>query len=452
MYKLNEICTCEAKANSKDEFVGIRCEKNAEGKLETHIFFPLDYFADDKTLSETPEEELRECIANLFSVLSDESLQDPHQDSRFSSAPAEPEEAQFPMTAYLNVIRHYLDFGYMTEKEFFHKKGAHGKVNWNRTIKETNPIVTDENNLVYLDLISRKINYNEDTLITLVHKFCVHDAFCRLGFLFGIEPTEKPLLDFDYDLFCSVIHSKLAKTFNDRDLRLLSDLARIIEFLAQKQTHDGETAKDFYFGINKFASVWEAMVNKIFGTVSLEDKRNYYNPHCMWVDETTNKPEKYEEDAEGDPNEKKRSTLRPDTIMINESGVFILDSKYYKFGHTQNKQHLPGADSVCKQMAYAEYIINKKEAEPFSDDTYNAFIMPYCAKANRWKGPDEGAEMHHMRRVGHILGDWKNGQQNYHKIVCILLDTQSVMRNYSASIRAQKKLANLITSGTAKAC
>ena len=209
MQKLNEICFCESKANSETEFVGIRCEKTKEGgALETSIIFPLGYFKDDSALCELPEEELRECVVNLFTVLSDPSLQEQiHQDSSISTFAEEHGESEFPMVSYLNVIRNFLDFGYLDEKEILYKKGASGKINWGRTIKAVQPVITeDAQNLVYLDFIARKVSYNEDTLITQVHKFCVHDALVKLGFLFGIDPSEEPLLDFDYDLFCNAIH------------------------------------------------------------------------------------------------------------------------------------------------------------------------------------------------------------------------------------------------------
>ncbi|WP_288800853.1 LlaJI family restriction endonuclease, partial [uncultured Fibrobacter sp.] len=285
MQKLNEICSCESKANSETEFVGIRCEKSKEdGALKTSIIFPLGYFKDDSTLRELPEEELRECVVNLFTVLSDPSLQEQiHQDSSISTFAEEHGEAEFPMVSYLNVIRNFFDFGYLDEKEILYKKGANGKINWGRTIKAVQPVITeDAQNLVYLDFIARKVSYNEDTLITQVHKFCVHDALVKLGFLFGIDPSEEPQLDFDYDLFCNAIHSKLAKTFNDRDLRLLADLARIVEYLTGHKTEDGKIANEFYFGVNKFAPIWEAMVDKIFGKLPQGVAKDKFNPHLHW--------------------------------------------------------------------------------------------------------------------------------------------------------------------------
>ena len=465
MQKLNEICSCESKANSETEFVGIRCEKTKEGGvLETSIIFPLGYFKDDSALRELPEEELRECVVNLFTVLSDPSLQEQiHQDSFISTFAEEHGESEFPMVSYLNVIRNFLDFGYLDEKEILYKKGANGKISWGRTIKAVQPVITeDAQNLVYLDFIARKVSYNEDTLITQVHKFCVHDALVKLGFLFGIDPSEEPQLDFDYDLFCNAIHSKLAKTFNDRDLRLLADLARIVEYLAGHKTEDGKTADDFYFGVNKFAPVWEAMVDKIFGTVSIDEKRANYNPSLKLVAENnqTSEGDDYQEEV-GRNAEYKRSTLRPDTIMIRGQDTFVLDSKYYKYGLTGFNSHLPGAESVCKQMAYAEYVethwneilgANGDPSTPLhfaQDDTlqksiYNAFIMPCCADA---EGASASSATFQMKRVGYIYGDWKNVKDEnrpYHKIHCILLDMKSVMRNYANNPTAQSELAGVI--------
>jgi hypothetical protein len=452
MRKLNEICSCESKANSETEFVGIRCEKSKENEpLKTSIIFPLGYFKDDDALRELPEEELRECVVNLFTVLSDPSLQEQiHQDSSISTIAEERGETAFPMVSYLNVIRSFLDFGYLDEKEILYKKGANGKINWGRTIKTEKPVITeDEQNLVYLDFIARKVNYNEDTLITQVHKFCVHDALTKLGFLFGVEPSEEPLLDFDYDLFCNAINSKLAKTYNDRDLHLLADLARIVEYLAGHKTEDGKTANEYYFGVKKFALVWEKMVDQIFGTVADKSK---FNPSLKFVEERDEKPDGETLDNDGDTNESLRSTLRPDTIMVHGEDTFVLDSKYYKYGMTGEKSHLPGAESVCKQMAYAEYVeTHLKEIPAFAGMTshgvYNAFVMPCCAAdVNRLFPNAKFAEnsIYSMCRVGYIHGDWKDCQKPYHKIHCILLDMKSVMQNYANSKTSQDVLARLI--------
>jgi hypothetical protein len=143
--------------------------------------------------------------------------------------------------------------------------------------------------------------------------------------------------------------------------------------------------------------------------------------------------------------------------MAHYSGVFILDSKYYKYGLTGFYSHLPGAESVCKQMAYAEYVeqlMQEKEIpagacpEPVewagmtSGNIYNAFIMPYCADA---EGASASSASFQMKREGYIYGDWKDRGQDYHKIHCILLDMKSVMRNYASNPTAQSELVKLIS-------
>jgi hypothetical protein len=269
-------------------------------------------------------------------------------------------------------------------------------------------------------------------------------------------------LDFDYDLFCNAIHSKLAKTFNDRDLRLLADLARIVEYLAGHKTEDGKTADDFYFGVNKFAPIWEAMVDKIFGKLPQGVAKDKFNPHLRWNDGC--RDEKLDESEEEIVlNDPKRSTLRPDTIMVMGESVYILDSKYYKYGLTGFNSHLPGAESVCKQTAYAEYVethwneilgLDSSNATHSQNDAppkpiYNAFIMPCCANAGKWDEIAAVAELprndvYAMKRVGYIYGDWKDCKKPYHKIACILLDMKSVMRNYANNPTAQSELAGVI--------
>ena len=384
------------------------------------------------------------------------------EDSSIAAISDEVKETAFPMLAYLNVIRNYLDNGYITEREVEYKRKAHGKVNWNRTIKMTKPVVDeDESNLVYLDLIARRVNYNEDCLITLVHKFCVHDALNRLGFLFGIEPTEEPILDFEYELFCSAVNAKLSKTFNDRDLHLLSDLAKIIEFLAEHQTEDGINT-EYYFGVNKFAPVWEAIVNRIFEKLPQGVAKDKFNPHCEW--DLSSGVRGYE-----NPN----YAMRPDTIMWdgNNKHLYVLDAKYYKFGMTGSATDLPSSGSICKQIAYAEYVethwkeILGLDSSTSPDDSaqnatlpkpiYNAFVLPYCFDADNSKlPPDDGFETRpcKMRFTGYCHGDWKNikakpgevDYRPYHRIAGILLDVKTVMQNYGAAPNAQNELAGLI--------
>lgn len=457
-----DFCVYDAWRSSDEKkdksFVGIRIEDN-----QPKIYFPMGYRA-----SKPPEDICKQDFYQLIAVLNDKSLQ-----SYFSEEDLKKSQLDFPFYAYLSILQYHLDFGYFVESETIYKKGFSGKISWPRTIKRIKPqVVKDEeghDQVVYLNLITRKTSYREDNLITLVHKFCVKEAAQLIGPLYGISENEveDSELLFDYELFAEVIQDKIAATFNDKHLGLFHAMLKMVRYLGNKENRgkDGSENEPL-FGVNKFAPVWEAMVDKIFGKLPQGVAKDKFNPHLKFVIEGSKNDDgvKYQDDDDKD--EKHRSTLRPDTIMVMGEGVYILDSKYYKYGLTRFNSHLPGAESVCKQMAYAEYVEThwKKilgvdsiatPSASLQNDTlpkpiYNAFIMPYCADAGKW---DEIAtasprnDVYAMKRVGYIYGDWKNVKDEnrpYHKIYCILLDIKSVMRNYANNSAAQSELAGLI--------
>lgn len=445
-----DFCVYDAWRSSDEKkdksFVGIKIEDN-----RPKIYFPMGYRA-----SKPSEDVCKWDFYQLIAVLNDKSLQ-----SYFSEEDLKKSQLDFPFYAYLSVLQYYLDFGYFVESETIYKKGFSGKINWPRTIKRIKPqVVKDEeghDQVVYLNLITRKTSYREDNLITLVHKFCVKEAAQLIGPLYGIseDEVEEPELLFDYELFAEVIQDKIAATFNDKHLELFHAMLKMVRYLGNKEnrSEDGSENEPL-FGVNTFAPVWEAMVDKIFGKLPQEVAKDKFNPHLRWNDGCCDEKldESEEEIVLNDP---KRSTLRPDTIMVMGEGVYILDSKYYKYGLTGFNSHLPGAESVCKQMAYAEYVethwkeilsLDSLNATHSQNDAppkpiYNAFIMPYCADA---EGASASSATFQMKRVGYIYGDWKDCKRPYHKIHCILLDMKSVMRNYANNPTAQSELAGVI--------
>ena len=449
-----DFCVYDAWRSSDEKkdksFVGIKIEDN-----RPKIFFPMGYRA-----SKPSEDVCKRDFYQLIAVLNDKSLQ-----SYFSEEDLKKSQLDFPFYAYLSVLQYYLDFGYFVESETIYKKGFSGKISWPRTVKRIKPqVVKDEygrDQVVYLNLITRKTSYREDNLITLVHKFCVKESAQLIGPLYGVseKEVEEPELLFDYELFAEVIQDKIAATFNDKHLELFHAMLKMVRYLGNKENRgeDGSENEPL-FGVNTFAPVWEAMVDKIFGKLPQGVAKDKFNPHLRWNDGC--RDEKLDESEEeivlSDP---KRSTLRPDTIMVMGESVYILDSKYYKYGLTRFNSHLPGAESVCKQMAYAEYVETRlKEIPAFAGMTshgvYNAFIMPYCADAGKWdetnaKFSEKFGETGSLKmcRLGYIYGDWKNVKDEnrpYHKIHCILLDMKSVMRNYANNPAAQSELAGVI--------
>ena len=430
---LSDLCVYFDAENSRDEetglvdkFVGLRF---VDGKLSVH--FPVGYAkpenADDK--------QIRLDILNLISVLSSfgtsESLL--HQtDVRLKST-----QVTFPIHAYLFVINDFLNHGYYRSKEQIYKRAPSGKISWSRTIKQVRPQIANEN-AVYLEFITHRTNHNEAELITLIHKFCVHESFCKLGFLFSSFVPAKPPITFNKNFFTSILQAKIALTFNENELLLFKNMLDIILYL------DSSADKEnFIFGTNNFHHIWEQLVDSVYGE---KDKEKFY-PKVYWHLNGSKADFSF-------GNSEKRNSLRPDTIMIQNRGkpeqkIFVLDSKYYQYGATKNPNHLPDSASVVKQLAYAEYIDNTEIRSKLPEDVrffiksgniYNAFIMP--------------ADNESPENIGYVSADYALPQNSnlcekpYHKIYGILLDIRTLMHSHRPhNIQAIAELAQKIAGG-----
>ena len=384
-----------------DKFVGLRF---IDGKLS--IYFPGGY----RKPNSNDEKEVRRDILNLISVLSTfTSKESAINNSAFPNS----KEVDFPIHAYLYIINDFLNHGYYQQKKQIYKRSTSGKISWSRTIKQVRPQIID-GSAVYLDFITHRTNHNENELITLVHKFCVYECFEKLGYLFSSYIPQKSTLAFNKNLFTAVIKTKASSTFNESELLLFKNMLDIINSMDSS----GEK-KNFIFGTDNFHHVWEQLVDTVYG----ESDKDLFYPKVYWKFKNS-KTFSFSE---------KRNSLRPDTIMItnreNENQkIFVLDSKYYRYGTTKNPNHLPDSASVVKQLAYAQYIDNKdtrtklpKDVRPFieSENIYNAFIMP--------------ADNTTPENIGYVSADYVLSQDSdeaekpYHKIHGILLDIKSIM-------------------------
>lgn len=418
IYKsLSDICFYDEKLNG-DEFVGI---KHENGKLSVH--FPLGYRPG------STEQEIRKDILNLISVLS--SFAD--KGSFIHESAGRNKLKQFPIHAYMFVISNYFSKGYFTQKETIYKPSSSGRINWNRTIKHIQPKISADS-VFYLDFIRKHISHNENELITEIHKYCVYESFSKIGYLFTSFIPAKPTLDFNYKLFRAVVQAQISQTFNENDLLLFYNLMEIIEYLDSE-----DSSKFFYYGTYHFEHIWERMIDAIYG---ISDKEKFY-PKCKWIlfaDDGSENELTYKNDIF------KKYSLRPDTIMITDRGkegqkIFVLDSKYYKYGVSNESYDLPGTDSIIKQIAYAEFIENRPVSIPLdvlksldNNKIFNAFILPYDSHNGQ-----------PMVKFGYSTSEHKNNNDKpYNKIYGILLDVKSIMYRHVHSDNAIKHLAEMI--------
>lgn len=353
-----------------EKFVGL---KYSEGKLK--VYFPVGYRnpAGANNPSADIEKEVRRNILSLIHVLRTFGK----KEDNLSSSPliTKNRNVAFPVHAYLFIIRDFLSNGYYVQKETLYSKTPGGKVSWSRTVKSVKPQFIDFQPF-YFDFITQKTNYSQAELISQIHKFCVHECFSKLGFLFSSFLPEKSELKLNKNLFVATIKKAMAQTFNENNLLLFKNMLDVLNFLDENSEN-----KEFIYGTQNFHVIWEKLVDRIFGET---DKEDFY-PKVFWKLKNGNGGEERFEFR----TDEKRNSLRPDTIMITNrekvgQKIFVLDSKYYRYGATGIKNHLPDSASIVKQFAYAEYIeknIPEKIKNYRSENSiFNAFIMPASRK------------------------------------------------------------------------
>lgn len=393
---------CSVNTNwDEDTFVGLKCK---DGDFSVH--FPLGFVIpeDDK--------ELRRDIIVLLSVIGKTTAR---KESEIQNEARIYNCTEFPFQAYLSIIRDFYERGYFKEREIHFTVAKRGKIDWNRTIKTQKPYIQD-NDSFYFDFVTRKNQVNENELISLIHEYCVYESFSKVGWLFTTTLPKKPRIKRNIRLFKSILITKISNTFNDRNRKLFQDMLAVILYNGEENSE-----KNYRYGTYRFEYVWEALINKVYG---IKEKREYF-PNTYWSIDGV----QYE-----------NACLEPDTIMIWNGNVYVLDAKYYKYGVTRRMTDLPESTSINKQITYGEFIaeqecFKKKHGENYK--VYNAFIMPYAQK--------NGEE---LKNIGIAYSNWKTNEKSYENIQGILLDIKHLMyASWGQNVEEIEKLVQCIEGG-----
>lgn len=395
---------CSVQSNRDAEtFVGLMCDHG-----DIQIFFPLGYHIAEDAKG------LRRDILQLFAVLAANTRR---KDSEIAVRGDRDDEVDFPLLSYLYLIKDYFARGYYREREFSCRRAKKGKIDWNRTIKTIKPCVQD-NDVFYLDFVTRKNEIKENEWITLIHEYCVYESFARAGWLFTDSMPKKPRIVKKEKLFRALLHDKLSHTFNDRNRTLFSHMLAIVDYRGDK-----DADKNYRYGTYRFEYVWEKMIDKVFGIGKKED----YFPKTAW---------------HVDGKRHDNAFLEPDTVMIYRDDVYLLDAKYYKYGVTCRAWDLPGSASIEKQITYGEYVAEEKkfrERHGENMNVFNAFLMPFDSLQGKYAGGPA------MIKIGEAISDWKTNAKEYEKIRGILIDVKMLMNlNVRQDENVIKKMAELI--------
>ena len=430
-----------------DEFVGMKFDVE-DGNPIIRAIFPLGYHYAGKEingkkdnpeiiLSEENQEELKVQLLSLLTMISnytgkiERNLGNLEDDSSLN----------YPFHAYVAIIKDFMKSGYYIESEIVHKRGTAGKIDWKRTVSNIKPLVQGSS-LIYTEFIIKKHEKKTDKLISLIHEWCVHDAFEKIGYIFKTRIPRKPalrneLVNSSKQYFISVINDALLTTFNDRYKMLFKAMKTMLE------KADYRTGEAFFYGTTNFRSVWEKLINDTYGVSN--EKKKEYRPGAEWMFSCSLTNDNDDaESYEGSRDDVK--PLEPDTIMLSDdedNNVFVLDAKYYGFDSPGGKKKLPGTSDINKQVTYGVY------AERIHiDKAYNAFLIPYDIKHHRH------SDIFNLKTGGHRIKKYAyigyarmkgnvREDKKHEKVLAILVDTKWLMEN--AGVRGeQKELINFI--------
>lgn len=382
-----------------DRFVGIKADSD-----NAMVYFPIGYQLP------TDDGEIRTDIKHLIQVLSEFTTSEDRllAVNKFAA----PQSVDFPINAYKSAIEYYFAIGgkYYTEVDPIYRTASKGKQNWTRTVRDQVPLVQQKggvSSFIYTEFTVKDVTPNDTKLITQINRFCVYEAFKKLGWLYVPYMPENPGPHPDIKTSIAILNAKLVNTNDDKKRMLFKAMKDMLQYMNEK-TSD----RQFYFGTDNFDHVWEKLIDRAFG----EKDKDKYLPRSRWLLDF------------GKCNKKR--PLMPDTIMIYNNKYYVLDAKCYKYGLTGIPDHLPDGSSINKQITYGEYLEKYKGIE--NDSLFNAFIMPFNMAKNYFEINK------FVGNIGEAVGDWRKNKNNYERIQGIVMDTRHLMYHYSGKPMKEK--------------
>lgn len=398
-----------------DRFVGIKADTT-----DAKVYFPLGY-----QLPET-DEEIRHDIFNLFGILSE--FKDKEEGYLNKNLVKSTHKVKFPINSYLEIIYYYMENGYYIERDPVFKTDTKGKIDWSRTIKKQKPLLQKNKDgisysPIYTQFTVRQSNPNENKEITRINKHCVYESFKKLGWLFTSHVPPKPEGECQAKRFLPILQKKLANTNNDVRKKLFTSMINMLEFM-----DDNNNLDNFSYGTYTFEYVFEKLIDSAFG---IKDKDDYF-PRVKW-------------NLQLHDQDKNKKPLQPDTIMIYNDKIYVIDAKYYRYGDTFEPKHLPNASSINKQITYGEYIDQTKD-EYDSEHIFNAFLMPFNMNSDLTELNDI------YENIGQAVSEWKTSEnKHYERVQGILIDIRTLMFMYNGNKRSNiEELASVIEEACRK--
>ncbi|MBS7818989.1 LlaJI family restriction endonuclease [Wohlfahrtiimonas chitiniclastica] len=255
----------------------------------------------------------------------------------------------------------FFSVGILRSKKYL-SNNEKGRINWNKTVNRTFPMISHDNFPIYMDLQRYPISIYQDDIVSSIHaeiileilrKFSWLDD--RLAYLSERQLSEKIIpMELSVDQKILLLKQKLHATFISLEIRTLNLLIKYLE----RRKREG--AQEIVIGIKKFHYVWEFLLKSIFSDV--DHKINSALPI----------PQYHYNDPSKMPYDSAEKGMRIDIFIKTLEHCWIVDSKYYS---ATNPQTAPGWSDLVKQFFYVK-AIRLLYPEITMSNIRNVFIFP----------------------------------------------------------------------------
>ncbi len=239
--------------------------------------------------------------------------------------------------AAVNIIYDYITMGPIVDFETTEVLSNSGKMDLNRTIQKVVPTYIN-NDLVYDEYITRKRRVVQDNYVAVVQGNIINHFIKNGGELLFGSSLQVPVKPIKLDKTVIIkLKKELSQTFNSRRITVIRWM---IEYLTGV-LFSAEKKGTWNYAIIA-SSLWEVMVDAVFGNQSIRNKSEYGKRYAFYsLTEEKNV-------SVGHPTEH-------DTIYETESEIIIIDAKMY--GKDVN---LLSEDVLGKQFGYYSEAKRKK--------------------------------------------------------------------------------------------
>lgn len=302
---------------------------------------------------------------------------------------------------YKKLLEDYRMNGLIKEGSRKTFRGSSGKINWSKTIKNSQPIINSNGSVLYLETTVQKPITSLNKTVDEIHKFCLAKADSIFGWYFSnngknsCTPFEinKNKLRFSVETAKRIIRRELKSEYATRKIILYKLILNILD-------NENEIGEGRILGINNFWRMWEYMCSTLFKNV-YKEKYKERIPQPVYRD--------------GQQKEVSRGGSigqRYDIISEAPNYLLLVDAKYYDI-----RKNLPGWADIVKQLFY------EKNLRLLSE---KPIINTFCLPLPKGSEADMPSEVNMESRFieNEILSE------EYPSIHCIYFDIWDILKSF----------------------